>query len=301
MTMEPVVVADKLTRKYRRVTALDTLSLSVPQGQVLGLVGENGAGKSTLIKHILGMLRAQSGTMRVFGLDPVKEPVKVLSRIGYLSENRDLPGWMRVRELMRYCHSLYPGWDPKYAEELRKLFELDPTAKLRTLSLGQTAKTGLLAALAHKPDLLVLDEPSSGLDPVVRRDILGAIFRSVAHEGRTVLFSSHLLEEVELVADRIAMVHAGKLMVHDSLEQIKLKHHRVLLRSPNGQAAAPQLPGALSVDQGKEGWKVVCYAPQDQVKAAAQSSGYEVVDISPASLDDIFVARAGTPITEGSE
>jgi len=299
--MEPVVVAQKLTRKYRRVTALDDFNLSVPEGQVLGLVGENGAGKSTLIKHILGMLRAQSGTIRVFGLDPVKEPVKVLSRIGYLSENRDMPGWMRVRELMRYCHSLYPGWDPEYAEELRELFELDPTAKLRTLSLGQTAKTGLLAALAHRPDLLVLDEPSSGLDPVVRRDILGAIFRSVAHEGRTVLFSSHLLEEVELVADRIAMVHAGKLMIHDTLDQIKTEHHRVTLRTPNGQTTAPALPGTLSSEQSGTEWKVVCFAPETELRAAAQSGGFEIVTIERPSLDDIFVARAGTPINAGRD
>lgn len=299
--MEPVVVAQNLTRKYRRVTALDQFNLSVPQGQVLGLVGENGAGKSTLIKHILGMLRAQSGSIRVFGLDPVKEPVKVLSRIGYLSENRDMPGWMRVRELMRYCQSLYPGWDPAYAEELRNIFELDPTAKLRTLSLGQTAKAGLLAALSHKPDLLVLDEPSSGLDPVVRRDILGAIFRSVAHEGRTVLFSSHLLEEVELVADRIAMVHAGKLMIHNTLEQIKTEHHRVILRSHNGQTAKPVLPGALSTEQSGATWKIVCFAPESELRSSAQSTGLEIVAIERPSLDDIFVARAGTPINAGME
>lgn len=299
--MEPVVVAENLTRNYRRVTALKDFSLSVPEGQVLGLVGENGAGKSTLIKHILGLLRAQSGSIRVFGLDPVKEPVKVLSNIGYLSENRDMPGWMRVRELMRYCRSLYPGWDPKYAEELRELFELDPTAKLRTLSLGQTAKTGLLAALAHKPDLLVLDEPSSGLDPVVRRDILGAIFRSVAHEGRTVLFSSHLLEEVELVADRIAMVHAGELMIHDTLNQIKKEHHRIVLRTSNGQTDAPKLPGSLSSERTGTDWKVVCYAPESDLRSAAQSAGYEIVSIDSASLDDIFVARAGAPISAGTE
>jgi ABC-2 type transport system ATP-binding protein len=297
--MEPVVVAENLTRRYRRVTALENFNLSVPEGQVLGLVGENGAGKSTLIKHILGMLRAQSGSIRVFGKDPVKHPVEVLSRIGYLSESRDMPGWMRVSELMRYCNSIYPGWDPKYAEELRKLFELDPTAKLRTLSLGQTAKAGLLSALAHRPALLVLDEPSSGLDPVVRRDILGAIFRNVAQEGRTVLFSSHLLEEVELVADRIAMVHAGKLMVHASLQRIKTEHHRVLLRG-NGQMTPPRLPGQLSAEQKDAVWKVVCYAPEEELRSGAQASGYEVVSIERPSLDDIFVARAGTPIDAGS-
>ena len=147
--------------------------------------------------------------MRVFGLDPVADPVGVLSRIGYLSEENDLPGWMRVDELIRYSRAFYPAWDDAYAEELRQAFALDPAAKIKNLSKGQKARAGLLIALAYRPELLVLDEPSSGLDPIVRRDILGAVIRTIADEGRTVLFSSHLLEEVEQVADHVTMIHQG--------------------------------------------------------------------------------------------
>src|SRR6266480_1489869 len=118
----------------------------------------------------------------------------ILSPIGYLSEENDLPGWMRVDELIRYTRAFYPKWDDAYAEELRRAFALDPAAKIKDLSRGQRARAGLLIALAHRPELLVLDEPSSGLDPIVRRDILGAVIRTIADEGRTVLFSSHLLE-----------------------------------------------------------------------------------------------------------
>src|SRR6184192_1356527 len=170
---ESVINIAELTRWFGDRTALASVNFSVARGAVYGLVGANGAGKTTLIKHILGLLRAESGSVRVFGLDPVADPVGVLSRIGYLSEENDLPGWMRIEELIRYQRAFYPRWDDAYADELRQAFALDRTAKIKTLSKGQKARAGLLIALAHRPELLVLDEPSSGLDPSVRRDILG--------------------------------------------------------------------------------------------------------------------------------
>jgi ABC-2 type transport system ATP-binding protein len=221
---EPVITISALTRHFGGKTALAAVSLSVARGAVYGLVGANGAGKTTLIKHILGLLRAESGSVRVFGLDPVADPVGVLSRIGYLSEENDLPGWMRVEELIRYQRAFYPRWDDAYAEELRQMFALEPAAKIKTLSKGQKARAGLLIALAYRPELLVLDEPSSGLDPIVRRDILGAIIRTTADEGRTVLFSSHLLEEVEQVADHVTIVSEGRIVLSAPLGEIKESH-----------------------------------------------------------------------------
>ena len=244
---ESVINVSELTRRFGARTALSSVTLALPRGAVYGLVGANGAGKTTLIKHILGLLRAEGGSVRVFGLDPVVEPVAVLSRIGYLSEENDLPGWMRVDELIRYSRAFYPAWDDAYAEELRQAFGLDPTAKIRNLSKGQKARAGLLIALAYRPELLVLDEPSSGLDPIVRRDILGAVIRTIADEGRTVLFSSHLLEEVEQVADHVTMISDGKIILSAQLDTIK-ESHRVGDRVPSldeifvahvGRAAAP--------------------------------------------------------------
>jgi len=229
---ESVINVSELTRRFGTTTALASVSLSLPRGAVYGLVGANGAGKTTLIKHILGLLRAESGSVRVFGLDPVADPVAVLSRIGYLSEENDLPGWMRVDELLRYSRAFYPTWGDVYAEELRQTFALDPTAKIKNLSKGQKARVGLLIALAYRPELLVLDEPSSGLDPIVRRDILGAIIRTIADEGRTVLFSSHLLGEVEQVADHVTMIHQGKILLSAPLDHIK-ESHRVDGRVPS--------------------------------------------------------------------
>src|SRR6187401_498510 len=159
---DAVVAVASLSRRFGSKAALNDVSLHVPRGCVFGLVGENGAGKTTLIKHILGFLRAASGQVRVFGLDPVSDPVSVLGRIGYLSEQPDLPDWMRVHEFMRFTEAFYPKWDARYAEQLREQFGLDPSARLRILSKGQRAKLGLLAAQAHRPELLLLDEPSSG-------------------------------------------------------------------------------------------------------------------------------------------
>src|SRR5688572_2464058 len=227
---ESVITVSELTRRFGITTALASVSLSLPRGGVYGLVGANGAGKTTLIKHLLGLLRADSGSVRVFGLDPVADPVGVLSRIGYLSEENDLPGWMRVEELIRYTRAFYPAWDDGYAEELRQTFALDATAKIKNLSRGQKARTGLLIALAYRPELLVLDEPSSGLDPIVRRDILGAIIRTIANEGRTVLFSSHLLEEVEQVADHVTIISHGSIALSAQLDAIRESHRCLTIR-----------------------------------------------------------------------
>jgi ABC-2 type transport system ATP-binding protein len=232
MMSDFVITVSELTRRFGATTALASVSLSLARGAVYGLVGANGAGKTTLIKHILGLLRAEGGSVRVFGLDPVADPVGVLSRIGYLSEENDLPGWMRVDELIRYSRAFYPAWDDAYADELRRTFALDAAAKIKNLSRGQRARLGLLTALAYRPELLVLDEPSSGLDPIVRRDILGAVIRTIADEGRTVLFSSHLLHEVEEVADHVTMIHQGRIVVSAPLAEIR-ESHRVDGRLPS--------------------------------------------------------------------
>src|SRR5207247_7099276 len=155
--------------------------------------------------------------------------------------------WIGVHEFIRYSQAFYPKWDEAYAEQLRRQFGLDRASRVRTLSKGQRAKLGLLAAQAHRPDLLLLDEPSSGLDPIVRSDILAAVIRTVADEGRTVFFSSHLLEEIERVSDHIAMLHQGKLVLCGPLDEIKAQHRRITLHFDTPQSKPSHIPGALSV------------------------------------------------------
>lgn len=288
---ENVVEMRNLTRRFGKKVALDDISLSVARGMVLGLVGENGAGKTTMIKHILGLFKPQAGKVEVFGLDPIRDPVNTLGRIGYLSEERDLPEWMRVGELMNYTHAFYPKWDISYAAELRKKFDLDPNQKIKTLSKGQRARAALLIAEAHRPDLLLLDEPSSGLDPVVRRDILSAIVLTVASEGRTVLFSSHLLDEVERVADTVAIIHCGKINLLDSLDRIKETHHWLTLRFAEPQREAPVFPGALSAVGGPLEWSFLCDGDIAFLRSTAEALGANVVEHNAPTLDEIFVTR----------
>ncbi len=289
---DTVVDVTGLSRRFGAKMALADVSLSVPRGLVFGLVGENGAGKSTLIKHLLGLWRAETGSVRVFGADPVEAPTFVLARIGYLSEQPDLPGWMRVAELLRYTQAFYPGWDMAHAERLREQFALDPAARIKTLSKGQHARLGLIAAEGHRPDLLILDEPSSGLDPIVRRDILEAIIHTVADEGRTVIFSSHLLEEVERVSDHLAMLHHGALRFCAPLASVREQHRRISLRFSQPQPQAPAVTGAIHVDGAGREWTVICDASRIHAPALARHLDATIVDDSPASLDEIFIAHA---------
>jgi ABC-2 type transport system ATP-binding protein len=290
---ETVIAVAGLSREFGAKAALHSVSLSVPRGAVYGLVGANGAGKTTLIKHILGLLRAESGSVRVFGLDPVADPVGVLSRIGYLSEENDLPEWMTVDELMRYSRALYPGWDDAYAEELRQMFALERAGRVKTLSKGQKARAGLLIALAYRPELLVLDEPSSGLDPIVRRDILNAVIRTIAHEGRTVVFSSHLLDEVEEVADHVTMIRLGRVVQSAPLHVLKQSHRCVTVRFPESRKHPPEVTGVLRWDGVGQEWTAVRGQDGSELEAAIAGWKAQVVAEREPTLDELFFAHVG--------
>src|ERR1035438_8118672 len=278
MSTNAVVAVAGLSRHFGTKAALDEVTVSIPRGRVLGLVGENGVGKTTLIRHLLGMLKAQAGSVRVFGCDPVADPVGVLSRVGYLSERRDLPGWMRVAEFMRYTQAFYPKWDEQYAEQLLEQFQLDPAQKITTQSQGQQAKTGLLVALAYRPELLILDEPSSGLDPVVRRDILEAIIRVVAEEGRTVLFSSHLLDEVERVANQVVMLKDGRVVLSGRTEDVRGNHISAVLAFAEPRSAPPTVAGAFAVSGFGCEWRVLFGGSRLELERAAAGLAARVIE-----------------------
>ncbi len=290
---DSVVHVEHLTRRFGANVALDDLSLQVPRGTVFGIVGANGAGKTTLLRHLLGLLRPQTGTVRVFGRDPIADPVGVLGRIGYLSEENDLPPWMRLRELLRFVRAFYPSWDDAFAEELRRTFALDPNAMVGELSRGQKARAGLLVALAYRPELLILDEPSTGLDPLARRDILAAVLKTVAQEGRTVLFSSHLLDEVERVSDHVALIDRGRVVVHGPLDEVREAHRLVTVRFAGPQPRPPEVAGLFGWEGGGHEWSALSCLPAGAAEAAAAAVGAQVVEERSPSLDKIFVARVG--------
>ena len=292
MSAESIVTVRGLGRRFGRTLALDGVDLEIAEGTVYGLVGENGAGKTTLIKHLLGLLRARQGTVRVFGRDPVAEPATVLAEIGYLAESHDLPDWMRVDEYLRYLEAFYPGWDRHLAADFCRRFELDPERKLGKLSKGQRARTALVGALSFRPRLLVLDEPSSGLDPLACRDLLEAVIRSVVGEGRTVLFSSHLLEEVERVADRIAMLESGRIVFDAEIDEVLEEHNLVTVRFDEPQWQPPKVSGALSLRGSGRDWTILFAGPDAAWQPAVAALGTVVVQVRSASLEEIFLSRA---------
>src|SRR5688572_28623803 len=290
---QTVVDVSALSRSFGRKSALEGVSFRATAGQVYGLVGANGAGKTTLLKHLLGLLRAATGSVRVFGLDPVRDPVGVLRRVGYLSEERELPEWMRVDELMRYTQAFHPTWDASYARELLETFALDPSKMVKELSKGMRAQAGLIVAVAHRPELLILDEPSSGLDAVVRRDILDAIVRAVADDGRTVIFSSHLLDEVERMSDHVTMIQNGRVTLSGELDDVRGTYQRSRVHFVDHFDRPPVLETALVIEGGGRAWNVVHSGSIEQFHHSVRACGGEVVESRDATLEEIFLARAG--------
>ena len=298
-----IVQIKNLTRSFGEQTALNNISLEVKKGQVFGIVGENGAGKTTFIKHLLGQYIAQQGSVRLFGLDPVEVPEKVLAKIGYLSEEPELPAWMTVKELINYTAAFYPNWDHQYASELTDVFSLQLNKRISELSKGQKARAGLVLAQAHRPELLLLDEPSSGLDPNVRRDILSAIIKTVSDEGKTVIFSSHLLEEVERVSDHLMMLDNGKILLSNSMENVLSSHHRFVIKSKDSvdlNEIKEQFTqfGLFNCSQDEVGTNtnkeiiLDFNNNQNDIEKAILNFSLEILSRRNMSLNDIFVSRS---------
>jgi ABC-2 type transport system ATP-binding protein len=299
-TDSSVVDIQHLTRRFDDKAALRDVTIQIPRGRVFGIVGENGAGKTTLIKHILGLYRAQQGSVAVFGMDPVKHPKEVLSRIGYLSEQPDFPEWMTIAQFMNYMAAFYPNWDHQYAAKLLELVSVDPQKKIRDLSKGQQARVGLCAAQAHRPELLVLDEPSSGLDPVARNEILAAVIRTVIHEGRSVLLSSHLLDEVERVCDHLLFFSKGQVLLSDSMETVLERHHQITLRFP-GPLPWQALPGVFNGVEDDGEWQLFCFADLEELSGLLQRQGAEILGTRRLTLNEAFLARSSQRQVMGEE
>jgi ABC-2 type transport system ATP-binding protein len=199
---------------------------------------------------------------------------------------------MKVDQLLSYTRAFYPTWDEAYADELVGTLELDTGARVKHLSKGQHARLGLILALAHHPELLILDEPSSGLDPVVRRDILEAVIQSISEAGCTVVFSSHLLDEVERVSDYVAMLKSGRLLMCDSLEAIKGSYRVLTLSFEDTQPTPPGCPPAISWSGSGREWTAVCRTLPDDLAADVTMIGGQIVDSRVPTLDEIFIAHS---------
>ncbi len=218
--MQPVIEIRGVTKRFGKKTVLDNVTLSVPRGTVFGLIGENGAGKSTLIRGLLGYHKFNSGTVSVSGINPVKAPLALRRKTGYVSDAPSFYEWMKVIDVAWYAAGFYPdGFLDRFCV-LATTFELPQATRVRDLSKGMKSKLALALAMAFQPELLVLDEPTSGLDPVVRRSFLESMAETAA-EGRTVFISSHQIHELERIVDYIAILHKGEIKFAGPLDELK--------------------------------------------------------------------------------
>lgn len=287
---EPALVFDKVTRRFGRKVALRELQLSVEPGTVLGLVGRNGAGKTTCLRLAHGLLFPDDGTIRVLGLDPVTDGLRLRSRVGLLSEESALYPWMNVQEIIDFASALHPNWDPALAASLVERLGLEPGEKIKTLSRGTRAKVALVLASACRPEVLLLDDPTAGLDPLVRREILEGILETVSDEGGAVVYASHLVHDIERVADRIAVLDAGRLDFEGPLEEIKGRTLRARAVFENG--APEELRVGGQIDRNTEGrlLTVVAETSNGDLDAELRRAGASEVEIDSLSLEEILVA-----------
>ncbi len=292
-TGAPLAVATGgIVKRYGDQVALDGLDLAVPEGSVYALVGENGAGKTTLMRLLLDLVRPESGWARAFGLDVRRDGPRVRSGIGYVPEHRDWgPTWMKVSRLFRHYRVYYPAWDDDYAAALVERFEIDVDRPVEKLSKGQARRVQLVLALAHRPPLLLLDEPTEGLDPLVRDRVHRALADHLATTDTTVLLATHHVHEVATLVDHIGVLSRGILRAQLSTDMLSHRLRRYRLEAPSDWAGPASLNG-LVVQRRTEGgvgvWTV--WGEEHEVRQALESSGARVRDTAALPLEQAVLA-----------
>ncbi len=297
---ELAIETSGLTRRFGRLVAVDGVDLQVPKGSVYGYLGLNGAGKTTTIQMLMGFIQPTAGEMSVLGFNPLREDVAMKRAVSYVPERVQMYDWMRVREMLWFGANIHPYWDREFAEHLRARFELPSERRIGQLSRGMQGKMALTMALASRPVLVVLDDPTAGLDAVVRREFMESIVGILQEAGTTVFFSSHIIDDVERVADRVGILHQGKLIVQRPLEELKASVKRVVATFP---AVARAIADDDILQQEGEGrQRAIIWADCAEEKlhklAAAGATDIKVED---CSLEDIFVAyvRPRPALVEG--
>ncbi len=284
-------------RSYRRgEDVLAGVDFSLEAGQIVALLGKNGAGKTTLIRIAMGMLAAQSGSVRIFGLDPRQDAVEVKRRIGYVAEDQILPAFLRVSEVLELHRSLFPTWDEELASRLAQRFDLPARAKIKTLSKGQARQVALLCAVAHRPELLILDEPAGGLDPAARRLFLETSIHLLNEAGTTILFSSHYMSDVERMADRVVMLHDGKVLINSELDELRESYSLALL---NGGADVDRerllaLDGCFAVRERAGSLHAIFQLDPEESQAVLERElGAIDVRATRIALEEMFIELLG--------
>ena len=287
---ENVIETRGLTRYFGHRCVVDMLNLSVPRGCIFGFLGRNGAGKSTTIRMLLGLVAPTRGTASVLGYDSTALPPEARARIGYLAEGHHVYGWMTVRECGAFQSAFYPRWNSRVFDGVVKHFGLTPNAKAGDLSRGERAGLCLALTLAPQPELLILDDPALGLDPVARRGLLQSMIYLTRKADQTVFFSSHLLADVERVADRIAVLDGSLLRADCALETFRRRVRQFVLTFPGPPPPLPPLPGLLqTLRAGREVTLTLASYDSDTERRLA-ALGASRVDEAPLGLEDAFVS-----------
>jgi ABC-2 type transport system ATP-binding protein len=288
--MSDIAIALSGVGKKYRFFSLDNIHLKLPEGQIMGLIGPNGAGKSTTIRILMGLVHQDIGDVRVLGFRMPAEQVAAKWDIGFMSEDMRLYESMTLGWHMNFIQSIYPKWDSAYAQLLLKRFGVRAEQKIKGLSHGQRVKAMLLLVLARKPKLLVLDEPTTGLDPVARHEILRELTNVMADEGRSILFSSHNTQDVEQISDQITFIDRGRIIDSMDKEMYLDRWRRLRLEAPLG-IELPALPGIVDVRQ--EGRLAIATANAfvPDLANAYEQAGVRVQRIENMTLEEIFVAN----------
>jgi len=291
---EAVIRTDGLTKRYGKLTAVDQASLAIEPGRVFALMGRNGAGKTSLVRCLLGLSEISGGSATVLGLDSGRDHVRIRQQVGYVPETHHLYPWMTVGELLRFTSAFYPSWDVALCRDLVAGLGLDPGRKIEALSRGMVAKVALTAALAHKPPVLVLDEPTSGLDAVVRKEFLESIVNVAADEGRIVLISSHLLNDVERVADHVALMVDGRILMVEELDAVKARMREIKIAFSGQPPGSFEAAGVVSLQKEGREWLLVVedFGPDTMGKLQAELPA-ATFDVRVMNLEQIFVALVG--------
>lgn len=299
--MSSVLEFDNIVRAYiKNKPVLDGVSFSVAEGEVVGLLGRNGTGKTTLIQIAMGLLFPQSGSVRVFGLSPVTDPVAIKKRVGYVAEDQVLPRTSSIAELISFHKYLFPRWDEELERRILDRFRLSPKDKIMRLSKGQARAVALLCAICHRPELLLLDEPAAGLDPAARRDFLEVAIQFLNREGATILFSSHYMNDVERIGGRAVILDEGKVRIDSSLDSLREDYCVALVpleSAPNSEALT-RLPGCLRARAVARDWHVLFHgSPEDVQKRLSESLGTNGIRCDRMPLEELFVELTGTEET----
>jgi ABC-2 type transport system ATP-binding protein len=292
MNQQPVefpIILQNVTRRFGKATVVNDLSLRVARGTTLGFIGLNGAGKTTTIRMMVGLLRPHAGRIAIAGLEIPKHRDFAKPRIGYVPDRPNVYGWMRVEEAIEFTRSFYANWNTTRCNELVKMFDLDRAKRAKHLSKGQAAKLSLLLAICHDPEVLILDEPTSGFDPLVREEFLEGVLAVTSQREQTVLFSSHTLTEVQRLADSVGILHEGKLLLHSPVDDLldRTKRIRAVLED---ESAVRQTPPGLIFQQihGREWTLTVQNFLPEQVEFIRSRNKVSHVDVLDLSLDDVF-------------